>query len=137
MKGAQKSDPRWTRPLRLRCPSCLFALSYPFLNLSKREIDFPCDDVPALLLVEDDVDGVGEGREGGVPLEDGERAPSAVVVVVGGGVGGGAVRVSALLLLLRGALGGGLSKAGYLCVTYSLVTRLGLLKFGIPLGPLF
>ena len=72
--------------------------------------------MPALLLVEDDVDGVGEGREGGVPLEDGERAPSAVVVI-GGGVGGDAVRVPALLLLLRGALGGGLSKAGYLCVT--------------------
>ena len=86
--------------------------------MSEIEIDFPGDDVPALLLVEDDVDGVGEGREGGVPLEDGERAPSAVVVI-GGGVGGDAdaVRLSALLLLLRGALGGGLSKAGYLCVT--------------------
>ena len=110
-----------------------FVFSYPFLNLSKREIDFPGDDVPALLLVEDDVDGVGEGREGGVPLEDGERAPSAVVVI-GGGVGGDAVQVPALLLLFCGTLGGGLSKAGYLCVTYSLVTRLGLLKFGIPPG---
>ena len=72
--------------------------------------------MPALLLVEDDVDGVGEGREGGVPLEDGERAPPTVVVVGSGGVGGDAVRVSALLLLLRGAFGGGLSEAGYLCV---------------------
>ena len=71
-----------------------------------------------------------------MPLEDGERAPSAVVVVGGGGVGGDAVRVPATLLLLCDALGGGLSKAGYLCITYSLVTRLGLLKFGIPLGPL-
>ena len=79
--------------------------------------------MPALLLVEDDVDGVGEGREGGVPLEDGERAPPAVVVV-GGGVGGDAVQVLAPLLL-HCTLGGRLSEARYLCVTCRATIQVG------------